>query len=288
MKQYIVAVFALCTICAYAQDSNSYYGSVREVFSIYQECSHSEGLSPCLKMKALSLIDRVSRMENIALMDGVVIKGKTDEKPNAPTLEEEEKSLPRSLDEKSSALTSMIFNRIARIIGSKSIEVSIPKLIESARGKGDDSKFGDIGDLFGGGGGGDKGHGGGGGGGGKMKSKKKKGGDDLKDFMMMLFAHKLAMLPLLVGGLFILAVKALTQAKIALLIAGIIFAKKMLANRNQGAEHVEHVQASGWNGGGHGAAAGWSGAAGGGGWDGGWDKRSLEEAQNLAYQGQKP
>lgn len=79
--------------------------------------------------------------------------------------------------------------------------------------------------------------------------------------MMMLFAHKLAMLPLLVGGLFILAVKALTQAKIALLIAGIIFAKKMLANRNQG-EHVEHVQASGWNGGGHGAAAGWSGAAG--------------------------
>lgn len=53
-----------------------------------------------------------------------------------------------------------------------------------ARGKGDDSKFGDIGDLFGGGGGGDKGHGGGGGGfgGGKMKSKKKKGGDGKKNY----------------------------------------------------------------------------------------------------------
>lgn len=84
----------------------------------------------------------------------------------------------------------------------------------------------------------------------------------MKDFLMMVMAHKLAMIPLLIGGLFVLALKALTQAKVALLIAGIIFAKKLLANRNNGG-HVEHVHASpssgGWTGG---AGGGWAGGAG--------------------------
>ncbi|XP_066248184.1 uncharacterized protein [Euwallacea similis] len=304
MKPFLVAVFAICIISALADDGvNTYTGSLREVLNLYVECSQSEGLSPCLKMKALDLIDRVSRMQKISLMDGVVINGQTEEIPNAPTLEEEEKNLPRALDAKSQALTSMIFTRIARMIGSKTIEVSLPKLIESARRKQEDDKFEELNGLFdkfgvdegghGGGGHGGGGHGGGGhgggGGGGKRGGKKKGGGYDLKDFLMQLMAQKLAMLPLLIGGLFILAVKALTQAKIALLIAGIIFAKKLLANKNQG--HVEHVHASsGWSGGSGGAggwAGGWSGGAGGGGWEGGWDKRSLEETHNLAYQGQK-
>lgn len=82
----------------------------------------------------------------------------------------------------------------------------------------------------------------------------------MKEFLMKLMAHKLAMIPLFIGGLFLLAIKALTQAKIALLIAGIIFGKKLLAGKNQGGGHqVEHVHA--------GSSAGWSGGA--GGWSGG-------------------
>ncbi|XP_066146143.1 keratin, type I cytoskeletal 10-like [Euwallacea fornicatus] len=298
MKPFPVAVFTICIISAFANDGvNTYTGSLREVLNLYVECSHSEGLSPCLKMKALDLIDRVSRMQKIFLMDGVVINGQTEEVPNAPTLEEEEKNLPRALDAKNQALSSMLFTKIARMIGSKTIEVSLPKLIESARGKHQDDKFEELNGLFdkfggdegGHGGGGHGGGGGGHGGGGKHGGKKKKGGYDLKDFFMQLMAQKLAMLPLFIGGLFILAVKALTQAKIALLIAGIIFGKKLLTNKNQG--HVEHVHSSsGWNGGSGGAggwAGGWGGGAGGGGWEGGWDKRSLDEAHSLAYQGQK-
>lgn len=124
-------MFAFCISSAFAQDKNNYYGSVREVLNLYNECSHSEGLSPCLKMKALSLIDRVSRMEKISVLDGVVLTGKTEENPNEPSLEEVEKTLPRALDAKSQALTSMIFNRIAKMLGSKSIEISVPKLVES-------------------------------------------------------------------------------------------------------------------------------------------------------------
>lgn len=84
----------------------------------------------------------------------------------------------------------------------------------------------------------------------------------MKEFLMKLMAHKLAMIPLFIGGLFLLAIKALTQAKIALLIAGIIFGKKLLAGKNQGGgggHQVEHVHA--------GSSAGWSGGA--GGWSGG-------------------
>ncbi|XP_050304359.1 uncharacterized protein LOC126741925 [Anthonomus grandis grandis] len=289
MRSYGIVVIALClSIGTFAQDSsnnnNNYYGSVREVLGLYNECSHSDGLSPCLKLKALSLIDRVSRMEKIDLMEGVVVTGKTEEDPHAPSLEEVEKSLPRAVDAKSQALTSLMFNRIAKMIGSKTISVSIPTLVEAARKKGgDDDKFSEISELLS-----DKFGGSGGKGGGKhgKGGKKKGGGMDMKDFFMQMMAHKLAMIPLLIGGLFILAVKALTQAKIALLIAGIIFGKKLLANKGgNGGGHVEHVQA-GWSAGGGAGAGGWGGS---GGWSngGGWDRRSLEDAQNLAYKGSK-
>ncbi|CAG9760723.1 unnamed protein product [Ceutorhynchus assimilis] len=293
---YVSVVFALCMFSAFADDANTYLGSAREALSLYKECSGSDGLSPCLKIKALDVISRLGRMEKIELFDGLVVTGKSEENPDEPNLEQVEQTLPRALDAKNQALTEMMFNRIARMIGSKSIEISVPKFMESARKKEEDSKFGDIEELF------DKfddgkkgGHGGGHGGGLRKKMKKGKEGMGMKDFFMMIMAHKLAMIPLFIAGLFILAVKAFTQAKIALLIAGIIFAKKLMASKEQGHGsgghgHVEHVS-SGWSGGAAGGASGgWSSGGGAGGWNGGggWDRRSLEAAQNLAYQAQQP
>lgn len=90
--------------------------------------------------------------------------------------------------------------------------------------------------------------------------------------MMMGIAGKMAaMIPVAIAGLFLLAGKALITAKIALLIAGIIALKKLVA-----AKQSSGGGGGGWNSGGHG----------GGGWQssgGGWDKRSLDGAQQLAY-----
>lgn len=100
--------------------------------------------------------------------------------------------------------------------------------------------------------------------------------------MMMGFAMKMAaMVPVAIAGLYLMAGKALIVSKIALLLAGIIGIKKLLSSK----------QSSGGGGGGwsSGSSGGWQsagghgGGGGGGGSSGGWDRRSSNEAQNLAF-----
>ncbi|KAG5876227.1 hypothetical protein JTB14_011670 [Gonioctena quinquepunctata] len=131
----------------------------------------------------------------------------------------------------------------------------------------------------GGGGGGSKGGGGG----------KKKGMGMMGMMMMGIGAKMAALVPLAIGGLFLLALKAFIIAKIALLLSGIIAVKKLLGSK-QGAGG-----SGGHSSGGH-SSGGWQsssdgGGGHGGGWQssgGGWDKRSLDEAQNLAYKAHVP
>lgn len=90
--------------------------------------------------------------------------------------------------------------------------------------------------------------------------------------MMMGVAAKMAgFIPLALAGLFLLAGKALIIAKIALLLSGILAVKKLIASKNGGG--------GGHGGGGHG---GWQSSG------GGWDKRSYDDAQKLAYKAYAP
>jgi lactoylglutathione lyase len=100
--------------------------------------------------------------------------------------------------------------------------------------------------------------------------------------MMGMMAMGLAMkaaaiVPLAIGGLFLLASKALIISKIALVLSLIIALKKLLSQKQGGGGGHHH----------HDSHHGWQPSSGGGG--GGWDRRSLEDdvaAQNLAYRGQ--
>ncbi|XP_066247727.1 keratin, type I cytoskeletal 10-like [Euwallacea similis] len=261
MMRSLVLVVVLCALSVLAQDSFE-SASVRFMLKIYDECANSEGFSPCLKKKAVTFLDRVARMEKLPLMEGVaLIKSKDATIAEPHILENEiEQNLPRSVEGQEEALNNMLNERVNSLLGSRTIEISMPKIsemIEEGRGKG-----GGGGNLGGGGGGG------GGKGGGKMK--------DMMGGMMMAIAAKMAaLIPIAIAGLFLLAGKALITAKIALLISGIIAVKKLFAAKQQ--------HGGGGGGGGHGG--GWS-SGGGGGWQssgGGWDKRSLEDAQQLAY-----
>lgn len=94
--------------------------------------------------------------------------------------------------------------------------------------------------------------------------------------MMMGFAMKMAaMVPAAIAMLYVLAGKALIVSKIALLLAGIMAIKKLIASKQ---------------GGGGGGSSGWTSGGGGGGWQsgggggGGYERRSTsEEAQSIAY-----
>jgi len=89
--------------------------------------------------------------------------------------------------------------------------------------------------------------------------------------MMGLAAKAAALVPLAIGGLFLLAGKALIISKIALVLSLIIALKKLLSHKHGGHHHEVHH--------------GWQPSGGGG----GWDRRSLgdeDQAQQLAYRGQ--
>jgi hypothetical protein len=91
----------------------------------------------------------------------------------------------------------------------------------------------------------------------------------MKKMMSMMmagfFMKLLSMVPIAIAGLYVLAGKALIVSKIALLLAGIIGLKKIVAQKQSGGQ------------------TGWSSGGGSSGWE-----RSIDtpmEVQNLAYRG---
>lgn len=96
---------------------------------IYDECNKAEGFSPCLKKKAITFLDRLGRMEKINLADGVIVS-KSSDAPLEPTVTEEQldSTLPRADDAKDQALNTILLDKVSKLVGSRSIELTLPKL----------------------------------------------------------------------------------------------------------------------------------------------------------------
>ncbi|KAK9692586.1 Protein of unknown function (DUF1676) [Popillia japonica] len=242
---FVFCVLVLATATTFALESWDAAG-VRIAIRVYEECSNSDGFSPCLKQKALTFFNRLSRMDKLALSDDLLIIKSDDASTNdsSSTDEQLQNALPKDADARDTALDTLLYNKISSFIGSRTLRFTMPKV-----------SMNDLGLQEG-------------------RGKKMKG---MLGGMMMGIAGKMAaMIPVAIAGLFLLAGKALITAKIALLIAGIIALKKLVA-----AKQSSGGGGGGWNSGGHG----------GGGWQssgGGWDKRSLDGAQQLAYKAYVP
>ncbi|XP_053659112.1 uncharacterized protein LOC128708176 [Anopheles marshallii] len=210
--------------------------SLRAIVRVYDECSKAEtGFTPCLKKRAITFIDRLSRVDALALGDLKIVRNeRSASEPTKPLTEAElEQSLPRGLEARDEALTNMLLEKVAGIFSSRTVQVTLPKLSSEELGRGLEE------------------------GRGKMKK--------MMSMMIMGFMMKMAaMVPVAIAGLYLLAGKALIVSKIALLLAGIIGLKKLVASKQQ--------HGSGWSSGGSG--------------HGGWDRRSADAAaiaQNMAY-----
>ncbi|KAH8312160.1 hypothetical protein KR044_009628 [Drosophila immigrans] len=230
-------------------NSNQNAGA-RTLLRVYDECNRAEtGFVPCLKKKAISFIDRIAPIDAINVADGIkLMRLESAPRPPAYSENELESTLARSGTDRDAKLTNMLIERLSYFFNGHSLQVSFPKLTSDEIGRGLEE------------------------GRGKMKK--------MGMMMAMMVATKLmGMLPIAMGALYILAGKALIISKIALLLAGIIGLKKLMAGKSSGGS-------SGWSsgGGGGGGGGGWSsGGGGGGGGGGGWDRRSLTEAQEMAY-----
>ncbi|PSN49209.1 hypothetical protein C0J52_16944 [Blattella germanica] len=235
--------------------SDSVASGLRFLVRLYDDCSRRDGLSPCLKMKAITFFDRAMRTLEIPLTDSLVlVKNAQNVQEQGPvgrsfTETELEATLASdNYEKKDVQLNQLLLDRIARFFNTYKVQIALPKVETSELQRNLEE--------------------------GRGKMKKMMG------LMMMGAAMKMAaVVPMALGGLFLLAGKALIISKIALVLSLIIALKKLLGNKQGGGGDHHHM------------SHGWQSGGGGGGGGGGWDRRSLEDnvvAQQLAYQAQIP
>ncbi|KAF5290248.1 hypothetical protein FQA39_LY14802 [Lamprigera yunnana] len=243
MAVRILCVLVLAfAVAAFAQNSLDNTG-LRIALRVFDECTKSDGLSPCLKKKALTFLDRVGRLDKLEITDEIsIVKASNVSNNEGPLTEEQiDKILPRNFESKEDILNDMLWNKVTSLVQGRNLEFSMPRL--SDLGYEEARKGGGIKKI--------------------MKGGKK--GGMMMGMMMGIMGKMFSLIPLGIAGLFLLAGKALITAKIALLISGIIAIKKLIASKGQDDGH----------GGGHHIVAGGHGG-------GGWDKRSID-SQKLAY-----
>lgn len=222
---------------------------VEKVYRFLQECGDKD-MFFCMKMRALTYIDRAVRKPgDIPLADGVALvqSGEATREPSGRALSEDEldNSLPQDAAERDSQVETLLVDRVARFLESRTLQLKVP-----------DSAISDIRRSLD-----------------ESRGKKKK----LKMLLPLLLLLKLkaaALIPLALGALALLAFKALIVGKLALVLSGIIALKKLLSQQKhtQSYEVVAHPHYS------HSHSS-----YGGGDEHGGHYSRSLKDPQDLAY-----
>ncbi|XP_046384530.1 uncharacterized protein LOC124154692 [Ischnura elegans] len=178
---------------------------VDKAYRFVQQCG-SKDLLYCLKMRALTFVDGALRAPgDVPLVDGVTLvrSGAEDASSRAGralTEAELEASLPRAPEERDSTVETLLVDRVARFLNSHTLQLKFPESsISELRQSVEEGR------------------------------KKKK-----KILLPLLIALKLkaaALIPLALGALALLALKALIVGKLALLISALIGLQKLLASQ---------------------------------------------------------
>lgn len=125
-----IFVLLFCATVALAADGFE-DTSTRIALKVYDDCSASEDFYVCLKKKAISFLDRLGRAEKFFISDSVKIVRAADAPAPKEDVSEEklDEILPRSIDAKNAALTEMLSNKVTDFIGSRTIEISLPRAL---------------------------------------------------------------------------------------------------------------------------------------------------------------
>lgn len=112
---------------------------VRAALRVYDECQRAEGgFSVCLKKKAITFIDRVTKVDAINIGEGVrVVRSADSPIVDVPKSigEDLDKNLPRNAEARDETLSTMLADRVARFLSSRTVMVSLPKVSPDELGR---------------------------------------------------------------------------------------------------------------------------------------------------------
>ncbi|VVC33494.1 Protein of unknown function DUF1676 [Cinara cedri] len=222
-----------------------------KVYKVMQECSE-KNMVTCLKMRALQYVDRALRKsDDIDVFEGItLVKSESVESSrglNGRSLSESEvdETPAKDEDEKDAQVENLLLDRVARFLESHTLQLKVPESSISDMRRSLD----------------------------EARGKKKKNQKMLLPLLMLLKMKAIALVPLAIGALALLAFKALVVGKLALVLAVIIGIQKLLANKShppsyEVVSHPHYTEEHGHHSSGYG--------------------RSLQEsgAQEMAYRGQ--
>ncbi|XP_031847319.1 DUF1676 domain-containing protein Osi9 [Nomia melanderi] len=215
MFKYVVIVAALAAFARAAPASQESAGQpsiLEEALDVYASCSGEADLSVCLKLKALSFVDRAARSADIDVVDGFKIvqteEAKNSRADNARSLNDIESSLPTEIEAREAAINDALLDRTAKFLSTHTVELSIPEEVSRSFDE--------------------------------ARGKKKKIVKSLLPILLLLKLKAAALIPIALGALALLALKALAIGKIALIISAIIGLQKLFANKHQSYEVVAH------------------------------------------------
>lgn len=136
MKFAVSAVIVLLVASASAEDL--YNQGTRAVLRVYDECNKAEfGLTACLKKKAITFIDRVARLDSLAVNEGLrIVKNENAPALNVISEKELEQVLPRGLEARDEALTEMLVEKLATFVNGRTVQIELPKMSTEELGRG--------------------------------------------------------------------------------------------------------------------------------------------------------
>lgn len=137
----LVLYFAVCNA---ATEDYSNYG-LRAIIRVYDECQRADGgFSSCIKKKAVTFIDRATKIDAVNIDDGLKIVRNKDDKDGAKldtqqkalTETELEQTLPRGFEARDDALTNMLIEKISSFFNGRMVQINLPKLTPDELGRG--------------------------------------------------------------------------------------------------------------------------------------------------------
>lgn len=136
MKIAICAIVVLFAVSSNAEDV--YNQGTRALLRVYDECNKGEfGLTPCLKKKAITFIDRVARLDSLAINEGFkIVKNQNASEMKVMSENELEKTLPRGLEARDEALTELLLEKVATFVNGRTVQIEMPKMSTDELGRG--------------------------------------------------------------------------------------------------------------------------------------------------------